>query len=258
MVYELKLASCLKLPIDEKGKIFPLINKVSTVSRKESVDEAISLKSGKNQDNKEYHEFYKVENYRICFGKPGKEAAPDYKSLRGKNVNDMTPTLFIGKEKHENTFSFDNIFEMLNYIGKKDEEALELIGCVIFRCAYMLDHHKDAKGRWRLTLPEPVITAIESKIEEVQDIPVKVFLYVLEAIALNEDVKYHTLNMNPLLKEGTGRRNNLLTYCHLISILLGRLPFAKFAGSFARPPIGISALTQKDTFTAFPLLKPNT
>jgi hypothetical protein len=52
--------------------------------------------------------------------------------------------------------------------------------------------------------------------------PIEVFLHYLELIALNEDVKYHTLG-HDVFGTGVGRYNNLMTYVIIIDILIYRI-----------------------------------
>lgn len=250
------MVECLKLPINEKGKPFPEIRKLSISRRRESIDEAISLDSGENKNNQKITEYYSFRNNSIVVGKPGKEAEKEYKGKLGDNYNDMTPKLLIDGIEHKNNFGFDDIFELLFQISKIDSKSLELIGCILLRAAYMLDHKRNEEGNWRLNLPLEVMHKIEKKIPEIEGIPISALIYLLDVIALNEDVKYFTLGKNDELKEGTGRRNNLLTYCNLIGVLLERVKFSKFAGSFARLPVGISAIAQKATLEVFPMLDP--
>ena len=79
-----------------------------------------------------------------------------------------------------------------------------------------------------------------------------VFMYLVEVLALNEDVKYDFRGR--VLAEGYGRQNNLLTCAHLIAVLLDRLPLVDFAGGMARPPTGLSPITQSGARAAFPML----
>ena len=86
---------------------------------------------------------------------------------------------------------------------------------------------------------------------------VDVFLYFLDVLALNEDVKMHTLGYENA-RYDYGRINTLLTFAHLIGVLLNRCSLAKFAGAFARPPAGMAPLPKiKGLFETFPLLSPN-
>ena len=245
----------LKLPVDEKNRPFPFIRKQSTNRRIESVNEAIAFSSG-TVANQKIHELYSGKNIKVVMGKPGKEANPNYKGKLGDNINDMTPMLLLNGKRHPNNFGFDDIFEILSDIGKINPTTLELIGCILLRASYMLDHKKDESGNWRLEIPSGILSLINQDMPKLQKIPMEFLIYLLDAIALNEDVKYYTLGKNDKLTAGTGRRNNLLTYCHLIGVLLERTSFTKFVGSFARIPSGVAPLTQKNTFEVFPMLKP--
>jgi hypothetical protein len=228
--------------------------------RKLSIDEAISWDGGYDQKTKKDYKLYSTGKYDIVLRKPGKEAAIEYNRCKykdgrmGNNPNDMTPTLFVDGQPHETRFSFDDIFDILNKIGKESETALELIGCLIFHSAYMLDHVEREPNKLRLVIPEQVLKEIEKEVTSIDNIPIRAFLYMMDAIALNEDVKYFTLGYNDNLKNGTGRRNNLLTYCNLVAVLLDRVSFVKFTAGFARPPTGISAITPKAAMDAFPIL----
>ncbi|MCA9327294.1 hypothetical protein KDA14_02075, partial [Candidatus Saccharibacteria bacterium] len=87
---------------------------------------------------------------------------------------------------------------------------------------------------------------------EIYGVPPLVFLHYLNALALNEDVKYHTLGYD--IVTGTGRRNNMLTCVNLIGVFLGGVSIVEFAGQFSRPPAGISAISQKKMREILPLL----
>ena len=83
-------------------------------------------------------------------------------------------------------------------------------------------------------------------------------MYFLDILALNEDVKMHTLGHEGA-KHDYGRINTLLTFTHLIAVLLNRRSLAKFAGMFARPPSGMAPIQKTEKggiFEVFPLLKP--
>jgi len=241
------------LKIEEENRRRIAIN--SAELRKKAYDEAVSWNSGTISDKKT-HEMYKYSNFEIVLRKPGKESPSDYNRCtykggkKGNNPNDMTPTLLKDGEVHENKFGFDNIFEMIHSI--KDNRALEVLGAILFRMAYMLEYKENKEENIRLNISEEGIKLLEEKCPLVKDIPIKVFLAMLEIISLNEDVKYHTLGYNDNFKNGAGKRNNLLTYVRLVAVLLERESFFSFAGSFARPPVGISSISNTKAFEIFP------
>jgi hypothetical protein len=237
-----------------------LTPRISGKKREDRIAEAISWNSGV-VGNLEYHTIFSEGEYSIRLGKPGKEAAQDYNMCkykdghRGNNPNDMRPVIFKNNILQENQVaSFTEIFNELQTLGRADEYSLELIACLLFRSAYMIDHIETLSGIWRYDIPVEILNKIEEKLPIADNIPIKVFLHFLDALAWNEDTKYHTLGFN--IKDGTGRKNNLLTCVNLIGVLLNKVPISKFAGSFSRPPIGISAISNKEALQIFPLLKP--
>lgn len=235
-----------------------LTPKISVKKREDRINEAVAWNSGDN-NNLEYHTIFSEGEYSIRLGKPGKEASPTYNMCKykdghkGNNPNDMRPTIFKNGILQENQVaSFTEIFNELQKLGREDEYSLELIACLLFRSAYMIDHIENPDGVWRYSIPEEIINKISEKLPLADNIPTKVFLHFLDALAWNEDVKYKTLGFE--IKDGTGRKNNLLTCVNLIGVLLNRVSISKFAGSFSRPPIGISAISNKEAFHIFPLL----
>lgn len=230
---------------------------VSADFRGRAAEEAISWKGGK-QEEKSFYSLYKFQNFEVLLGKPGKEAALEYNRCRhkdgrmGSNINDMTPTLKENGENHANKFSFDDVFRML--ISIKDKMVLEVLGAVLFRMSYMLEYKVNEEGNIRLKNSKEVIDFFEEKQPLIKNIPILVFLQMIEVISLNEDVKYHTLGYNDQFKNATGKRNNILTYVRLIAVLLEREDFGSFIGSFARPPVGISPISSAIAYNCFPQL----
>lgn len=241
------------LKIDEEKRRRVAIN--SSELRQKVYEEVVLWERGTISDKKSYL-MYEYSNYQIVLKKPGKESPSEYNrctykgGTKGNNPNDMTPTLLEDGSVHENKFGFDNIFEMIHSI--KDERALEVLGAILFRMAYMLEYKNNKDGNVRLSISKEALDILEDKCPFVKEIPIKVFLAMLEIISLNEDVKYHTLGYNDNFKNGTGKRNNLLTYVRLIAVLLERESFFSFAGSFARPPVGISSISNSKAFEIFP------
>ena len=132
--------------------------------------------------------------------------------------------------------------------------AGELFGALLYRSAYMLDHVKDGEGHWRYVPNEEAVKEISVAIPTLYNVSVEAFLHYLDALAWNEDVKYHTLGFD--VTKGYGRVNNLLTCANIVAVAAGRVEFYVLAGGFSRPPIGISAISQKMAFEAFPALIP--
>jgi hypothetical protein len=191
------------------------------------------------------------------------QAAPDYKIkhyITGEitnNCNDMLPLILKSGERVDKNWTFTDMFERIEKLMHSDQFGLELIGTLLFRAAFMLDHKKNSAGLWRYHPPGKSISILEASLSDASGIPIKVFLHFLEVLSLNEDVKVYTLGHDQF--KDYGRINTLNTFSHLISVFLGRRSLSKFAGSFARPPSGMAAIpkTRKGgIFDFYPLLSP--
>ena len=209
-------------------------------------------KDGSIKESKEfkngYHKYYEFNSYVIKIMKPGKEANQRNKAGEIKNPFDAPPAIFKEKKLINIDPSFNFIFKKFVDLSHKNKECLDLIGHLLVLNAYMLNHDKDKKGRWRYNPNTDVLDYLDNKLGNFFEIPTLVFLYYLELIALNEDVKYSRTH-NVYL--GYGRRNNVLTYVHLISVLLQRSDFTKFISSLSRIPVGVAPIAQKDILNIF-------
>lgn len=223
--------------------------KAAKILRDKSIDFAVSLKRGNSVKEKLYYSLWNGDDYEVGVGKPGKEA-----ERKNPNVNDMWPYVKKGDVFYDNSASFTNIFTELEYMANKSRYSLELLGCLLSRSAFMLDH-KLADGRVMYVPPILIIEEIAKEIPSMFKMPLYVFLQYLDAIALNEDVKYQRrLNSNGKAYTKTaGRPNNLLTCAHLIAVLLGRTSIVKFASGFAQQR-GVSAISTKQLIGCFPML----
>lgn len=230
--------------------------------RIEMLHEAIGWPKGENQDNRIITELYKNGSFIVAVGKPGKEAAEDFKRkhyITGEvtnNKNDMNPFIIKNGKKVGDDLTFEAMFERIEHLMHADMFGLELLGMLIFRMAFMLDHQKDKNNNWRYVPPAKPLMILRKRLPEVGDVPIEVFLYFLDVLALNEDVKVHTLG-HENAEHDYGRVNTLLTFAHLIAVLLNRRSLAKFAGTFARPPSGMAPMPKiKELFETFPLFSP--
>jgi hypothetical protein len=246
------LMSLLTLSKDETS------TKVAGSKRLASVEEARQWPSGPDVEHKQPTVIFDKGRYTVRLSKPGKEAAPDYQRVRytdghtGNNPNDMRPEITEDGKLMERNASFTDVFDELQKLSRASLEGLELMGCLLARSAFMADHKEVSPGIWRYSPPEKAIQELSERIPLIYGVPVEVFLHYLNALALNEDVKYHTLGYDVRL--GYGRRNNLLTCVNLVGVLLDRVGIASFAGSFSRPPAGISAISLTKMREIFPSL----
>lgn len=251
----------LHLPVYSPSKL----RKLAAPIKEAAIREAIQFESSYDTEKKEYTPMYRVDDFVAALGKPGKEFASDrikYKDgHKANNPNDMSPTIFKDQKVVVRNGSFEEIFRQ--FVSLVDyPQALELIGVLCVRNAYLLDHVEKSKGIWRYEPAPEVILHLKALMPANFPEPIEVFLAYIELIALNEDVKYSTLGFD--LRDGTGRENNLLTYVHVIHILLlkGTVPdsefllaFVKFAGGLVRIPTGINSLALSNCLKYFPALR---
>lgn len=192
----------------------------------------------------EYHVIWESEDakYKVGVGKFGKEYYLQTISWKdghkGNNPNDMRPTVWVDGKEIEFDGSFDHVFNFFQYVSHIDTRALEILGCLMFRNAYLLDHDEELVYK----PSSEALDYISSVIPEYEGISVEAYLHYMEMIAWNEDVKYHTLGYD--VHSGIGRKNNMLTYAHIIAILLGKGSLSKLCSQFSRPPVGVSPIAQ--------------
>ena len=217
--------------------------------RQKSVQDAAALEKGPSSTEQKHHILWTGEGYEVGVGKPGKESR-----RKTPNPYDMWPFMRKAGTFTEKSATFGDIFLELEHMKKKNEFSLELLGCLLVRSALMLDH-KIKDGMVTYTPPLEVVEEIEKDIPQMFKVPLLVFLQYLDAIALQEDVKYR-MNLN---KKGepygkmAGRPNNLLTCARLIAHLLGKVGLVEFAYGFAKQR-GVSALQSNEFAKSFPLI----
>jgi hypothetical protein len=233
--------------------------------KSELIEEFVNYEKGESLENQNLIELYHFENYTICGGKPGKEfTSQNIKYADGHKANnphDMTPRIFKNGNLVRYDGSFEEIFKQFVRIHASIE-ALQIFGALLYRNAFLLDHKRNEDGKWRYSPSQSAITKIKETCSTFLTLPIEVFLYYLEMIALNEDIKYQTLGYE--LKKGFGRKNNLLTYANLVNAILQKhymseenflLGFMSFAGRLTSPPAGLNPITNKQAFISFPFLE---
>ena len=236
----------------------------ATEKRKKYVKEAISWKCGKDQQNRIITIVYDFGDWKVAVGKPGKEADKNYKGfknyktrLKGNNPNDMNPHILHNGERIEKDLTFPEIFEEIEKMKRADLFGLEIFGMLIFRMAFMLDHKEDSNGNMKYSPNKNLLEILEERIPEISEKKIKPFLFFLDILGLNEDIKVNEGGYG--LSKDYGRINTLLTFAHLIAVLLNKRPLYKFAGQFSRPPAGMAPIPKTRNggiFESYPILDP--
>lgn len=148
---------------------------------------------------------------KACFDKPGKEVERTSRA----NPHDMTP--YVGSS--DVPLTFDQIWLSLSRVGLESGfDDLKSVLVLVYRNAYLLDHAEiDGHLRYRpVRSVEDCIEHLETRVgRALKPLGLRGMLHFLNLLGWNEDVKYHTVDSNPVFdrthKFKTGRVNTLLT-----------------------------------------------
>lgn len=229
---------------------------LSKQKRADAIAEARAWPPGPDQEHKTYQPVSpEHRGLTVALGKPGKEAAWEGDK---KNPYDMLPSVLGADDPEAYLGSFVDIFGEFFELGlgqrygRPPEETLELVAAMLFRSAYMLDHHQISPGKWRWRPPETTMEVVESEVEVLGGLPVRTYLHMVEALAWNEDVKYeHRFRLKGKRQGAVGRQNNLLTCVNVIGVVVGRVPAAHVLGGMSR---GVCPIGRTDAEQVFPVL----
>lgn len=253
---------------------------------------------------------YQIGDFQIGVARPGKEAATNYSLInhynhcickecksgnRVKGVNnphDMFPYVRNGnvlmsvKRKllkngqiKVTPWTFEHLFSLIEiaYQDNKMALALELMGSILVRAAFMLDHREDENGQLRLILPKhstqimikhlpllgshlDVIPSVTGE-WSIPEVPIESIIFFIDLLGFNEDIKVDVKGYRDLMREGkkgpkpkaNGRTNTLLTFAHMLAAVLHRRPVGEFAYGLHRGQ-GMNPMSSGKIHPSFPLL----
>lgn len=230
-----------------------------------AIREAISWPAGPSREQQvstSLFEHTDVRGFRwqVVLSKPGKEA---FLSQR-RNVNDMFPRVLRDGTDINYGESFAGIWNELENIrrspGGSGAYALELIARFVIAAAFMVGHQEVEPGIWRISR-SPDMQKFYDDLESLVlattfiqgNVPLRVFVNLIEAIALQEDVKYFTLG-NCEYPGQKGRENNLKTTAGVIRYLGGSERISWLVGRLSSQPPGVLNMTQSKIREYFPPL----
>jgi hypothetical protein len=151
------------------------------------IEEAINFERG-TIDSPRKHKIAELGGgVEVYFLKPGKETL----RRNNPNANDMTP--LIGQEGKR--FTFKDIWEFMIRWAIEDESFLGLIGMLVYRIGYLIDHESGGDGKVRyvpLRPVEGVVSEIDSSLTARFPGGLRGFLHFIDLLGWNEDVKYHS------------------------------------------------------------------
>ncbi len=177
--------------------------------RLQMISEALGWPGGSRSKPNVYDVGALPDKSRVYFLKPGKEASP----RKRVNPNDMTPVV----KDLERRPTFRELWTSLSVASAMDFEAFRCGLVLLYRSAFLLDHHPEGSSyRFR---PQPPVALcldeLEARIGSAFPFGLHGLLAYLDIIGWNEDVKYHVEEGKPTFTGrydfGTGRVNTLLT-----------------------------------------------
>jgi len=181
------------------------------------VQEAINFPQGTFEKQKKTVVFKFADDKEAYFLKPGKEAQAHRKT---PNVHDMFPNV----AGHFDKWAFEQIWEYLIKISIIQQAAFKKTLVLLYRLCFYIDHELVNK-KLRYNPSSQILEYIDNLQKFVlrdgfkekfktSEVDLLEFLYFVDLLAWNEDVKYHTIeNKADFIKKGknVGRRNTVLT-----------------------------------------------
>jgi hypothetical protein len=151
------------------------------------------------------------------FLKPGKE------TLRKKpNVHDMFPNV----TDNFDGWAFEQIWEYLIKISIIQQAAFKKVLVLLYRLCFFIDHKLDVNNNFRYAVSKEILTYIDNLDNFVlkdgfkekfktSEVDLLKFLYFVDLLAWNEDVKYHStenkVDFAGQYEKNAGRVNTILT-----------------------------------------------
>ncbi len=183
------------------------------------ISEAISFEIGTKENP--YNTVIQIldNNKKVCFSKPGKEAF----RAKNPNIHDMYPGIYTEQLNEVDGWAFEKLWEYLIKISIINQITFKKVLTLIYRNCYFLDHIEIDTGKLRYQ-PSREISDYIGKIEfalkdgfmdkfKTKEIGLFEFLYFVDILGWNEDVKYnHNGNKAELnSNKKTGRVNTILS-----------------------------------------------
>lgn len=189
-------------------------------NKRKLIVEAVNFKSGTVKEQTKTTIFQFANDKESAFYKPGKE------TLRKKpNVYDMYPAILAFGTDITNKLSFDNLWEYLIKISIIQQDTFKKILVLLYRLCFFIDH-KIVDGKYRYSPSNEILQEINSIQQFVlnagfkekfntNEIELLDFLYFVDLLGWNEDVKYNAPKGEPFFnnftESKTGRINTILS-----------------------------------------------
>jgi hypothetical protein len=202
---------------------------------------------------------YDVDSrFQVGVRMPGKEAD---ESRTYVNRYDMLPLIWRDGAPKPFDSGFNDICRSLFDVGSsaqmtRSEGPARVFGALLYRASWALDHRRVGSSM-RFVPPDGslsrVVTLPWVRVQTPSaehDFPVSVFLFFLEVLALNEDIKYFARRRTI---SATGRPNTLQTCARALACGLGSEHPMDFSYALMRGR-GVATLTRERAIGYFPEL----
>lgn len=212
-----------------RAKIFRS-NKKFIQQRIARIAEAISFASGTIENPKKSLISSLPNGKEAYFLKPGKE------TLRKKtNMYDMVPSVGENEISETENWGFDKLWEYLIKISIINQITFKKVLVIIYRNCFLIDHHTLEKNKLRY-LPSSDLLSYIDKIEfslrdgfmdkfGTKEIGLIEYLYFLDLLGWNEDIKYHVVDGHPDFERHDQKVGRINT---MISVISASLMISKF------------------------------
>jgi hypothetical protein len=191
-----------------------------TDKRTKRIEEAIAFEGGTIENPKKHLITSLPNGKEAYFFKPGKETL-----RKVPNVYDMSPNVGANGISETEGWAFEKIWEYLIKISIISQSTFKKVLVLLYRNCFLLDHREIEKGKFRY-LPSKEISDYINNIEsfvlkdgfvdkfKTTEIGLLEYLYFIDLIGWNEDVKYHIVEGQPdFIKydKKVGRVNTILS-----------------------------------------------
>jgi hypothetical protein len=185
--------------------------------RAELIEEAIKFPMGTFENQKKTVVVTFDDNKDAYFLKPGKETV-----RKTPNIHDMYPNV----AQNFDSWAFEQIWEYLIKISIIQQAAFKKTLVLLYRLCFYVDHNLIDDNRFRYN-PSSLIVEYINNLDKfvlrdgfrekfkTSEVSLLEFLYFVDLLAWNEDVKYHstgnTANFTDTNRRKVGRENTVMS-----------------------------------------------
>lgn len=185
-------------------------------ARSRRIDESLSFQGGSNENPTKHIISTLPNDKEAYFLKPGKEA-----SRKNPNVNDMSVWVGNGGNNEFMSYTFEDIWKYLVEVSILNRLLFKQVLVLLYRLCYFIDHLPDDNNNLRYS-PSPKLLQHINKMDfaiqhEFKDKFKKdgkgllEYLYFIDLLAWNEDVKYHSNHREDFGTKEVGRPNTIIS-----------------------------------------------